>query len=141
MTTSNSKDGTPGAAPGRWMARAGWVLTALTTLALAASAIGKLTRATQVVEMMAGKFGFPPGALVPIGMLELACALLYANPRTSVLGAMLVTGYLGGAVATHVRAGDPFAAPIVLGVIAWGGLFLRDERIRALVPWRKPSSR
>jgi hypothetical protein len=72
-----------------------------------------------------------------IGVAELACALLCLIPRTSVLGAILVTGVLGGAVATHVRVEGAFAAPVVLGVIAWGGLFLRDERIRALLPLRK----
>jgi hypothetical protein len=94
-----------------------------------------------VVEMMGGKFGYPAGTLIVLGVVELACALLYVMPRTSVLGAILMTGYLGGAVATHVRVGDAFAAPLVLGVIAWGGLFLRDERIRALLPLRKPASR
>jgi hypothetical protein len=139
MTPSDASGST--APPGRWMAWTGWILTTLTGLALAASALGKLIRAPQVVEMMGAKFGYPAGALTTIGMLELACALLYANPRTSVLGAILVTGYLGGAVATHVRAGDAFAAPLFLGVIAWGGLFLRDGRIRALLPWRKPAPR
>jgi hypothetical protein len=123
--------------PGRWRVRGGWILTAMTALALAASAAGKLTRAPQVVEMMGAKFGYPAGTLAVIGVVELACALLYLIPRTSVLGAILVTGYLGGAVATHVRVDDAFAAPIVLGVLAWGGLFLRDERLRSLLPLRK----
>jgi hypothetical protein len=135
MSTSKTEKSIPAA--GRWLVRSGWVLTGLTFVALAASAAGKLTRATQVVEMMGGKFGYPAGTLVVIGLVELACALLYLIPRTSVLGAILVTGYLGGGVATHVRVEDAFAAPIVLGILAWGGLFLRDERLRALLPLRK----
>jgi hypothetical protein len=104
---------------------------------LVASASGKLVGAAAVKEMMGGKFGYPPGAIVVLGAVELVCALLFVIPRTSVLGAILVTGYLGGAVATHVRAGDAFVAPALLGVVAWGGLFLRDERLRALLPFRK----
>lgn len=86
---------------------------------------------------MGGKFGYPPGSIAVLGAVELASALLFVIPRTSVLGAILVTGYLGGAVATHVRAGDGFIAPLLLGVVAWGGLFLRDGRLRALLPFRK----
>lgn len=119
------------------MVRAGWVLTAVTIVALAASAAGKLARAPQVVEMMGGRFGYPAGTVAVLGAVELACSLLHLIPSTSVLGAILLTGYLGGAVATHVRVEDAFAAPIVLGVLAWGGLFLRDERLRALLPLRK----
>jgi hypothetical protein len=84
------------------------------------------------------RFGYPLGTLAPIGVAEVACALLYALPPTSVLGAVLVTGYLGGAVATHVRVLDPaFPAPVLLGVLAWLGLFLRDPRLRALLPLRR----
>jgi hypothetical protein len=122
--------------PARWMAVGGWILTALTAMALAASATGKLMGAAQVKEMMGGKFGYPPGSIGVLGAVELACAILFVFPRTSVLGAILVTGYLGGATATHVRAGDPFLAPVMLGVVAWGGLFLRDARLRALLPFR-----
>jgi hypothetical protein len=74
---------------------------------------------------------------VPLGAIEICCALLYAIPRTAVLGAVLLTGYLGGAIATHVRVGDPsFVTPLVLGMIAWAGLYLRDPRLRALLPLR-----
>jgi hypothetical protein len=137
MSANKAETSIPVPAPGRWLVRGGWVLTAVTFVALAVSAAGKLTRAPQVVEMMGAKFGYPAGTLAVVGVVELACALLYLIPRTSVLGAILVTGYLGGAVATHVRVEDAFAAPIVLGVLAWGGLFLRDERLRALLPMRK----
>jgi uncharacterized membrane protein YphA (DoxX/SURF4 family) len=69
-----------------------------------------------------------------LGVLELVCTVLYAIPRTSVLGAILLTAYLGGATATHVRVGDPFVSNIIVGVVLWGGLFLRNPRLRALLP-------
>lgn len=73
-----------------------------------------------------------------IGLLELACAVFYAIPRTAVLGAVLLTGYLGGAIATHVRIGDPASVgPLILALIAWGGLYLREQRLRALLPIRR----
>jgi uncharacterized membrane protein YphA (DoxX/SURF4 family) len=82
-------------------------------------------------------FGYPIETLVPIGITEVTCALLLAIPRTSVLGAVLVTGYLGGAVATHVRMSQAsFIAPAILGAVAWLGLYLRDPRLRALLPLR-----
>src|ERR1700691_585355 len=81
-------------------------------------------------------YGYPYGAFSKIIMTELLCALIYANPRTSVLGAILLTGYLGGATATHVHAGEPFFLPIIVGIVIWLGLFLRDKRLRALVPLR-----
>jgi hypothetical protein len=82
-------------------------------------------------------FGYPIETLVPIGVTEIICALLLAIPRTSVLGAVLVTGYLGGAVATHVRMSQAsFIAPAILGAVAWLGLYLRDPRLRELLPLR-----
>jgi len=83
------------------------------------------------------QFGYPERFFLPICILELACAIAYAIPRTSVLGAILLTGCFGGATATHVRLGDPlFIVPVILGVMIWGGLFLRDDRVRALIPLR-----
>ena len=81
-------------------------------------------------------YGYPEGALVRITVVELACAFLYAIPRTSVLGAILLTGYLGGATATHLRVGEPFYLPIIVGIVIWLGLYLRDGRLRSLIPLR-----
>jgi hypothetical protein len=104
---------------------------------LAMSAVMKLMRTPQVLEGWA-KSGYPDASLLVIGLTELACAVLYVIPRTSVLGAILVTGYLGGATATHVRLGEAvFVAPVILGILAWAGLFLRDPRLRALLPLRR----
>jgi hypothetical protein len=122
-----------------WMTWTGRVLTALPALLLTMSAGMKLAGRPEVVEAFVGHFGFPAGALAPIGVVELACAALCVVPRSAVLGAVLATGYLGGAIVTHVRLGEGFAAPLLVGVLVWGGLFLRDGRVRALLPWRHPA--
>ncbi len=113
---------------------AGRILSAVPALLMLMSAVMKLMQLPPVIEGFVGKFGYPQSTVVPIGVVELLCVVLYAIPRTSVLGAILVTGYLGGAIATHVRVGDVFLPPLVLGVLAWAGLYLRDERLRRLIP-------
>jgi hypothetical protein len=95
----------------------------------------KLIKPAAVVEEFA-RLGYPESLILGIGLLELACTVAYAIPRTSIIGAILLTAYLGGATATHVRIGDPFFGPIVVGVLVWGGVFLRDDRLRALIPLR-----
>lgn len=115
---------------------AGKIVSGLVGLVLLFSAGAKLSQQKAVIDGFTGQFGYPAGAILPIGVVELTCLILYVIPRTSVLGAILVTGYLGGAVATHVRVGDVWVAPFVIGMLAWLGLFLRDARIRALIPLR-----
>jgi hypothetical protein len=119
-----------------WEVWGGRVASALPVLVLVMSASMKLAHQPMVVDTFVQKLGYPEGSLATIGILELACALIYVVPRTTVLGAVLLTAYLGGAVATHVRVGEPFFGPVVLGVLVWVGLYLRDPRIRALVPLR-----
>jgi hypothetical protein len=80
--------------------------------------------------------GLPDGVIAPIGALELVCVLLYVLPRTAVLGAILVTGLMGGAILAHLRVGEPFITPIVVGLLVWAGLVLRDTRLRVLLPVR-----
>jgi DoxX-like family len=122
---------------GRRTLWAGRIVSAIPVLMLLLSGAFKLAGGPQMERDWAS-FGYPLGALVPIGITEVACALLLALPRTSVLGAVLVSGYLGGAVATHVRVADSwFLAPAILGALAWLGLFLRDPRLRALLPLRR----
>ncbi len=111
-----------------------WGVSALPILAVAMSAMMKLSGSAQVVEPWTKECGYPLDLLFPIGVLEVVCLLIYIIPRTAVLGAILLTGYLGGAVATHVRVGDNFVLPAVLGVLVWLGLYLRDARLRALLP-------
>jgi hypothetical protein len=125
--------------PKGWMFWTGWVLTALPSLMLVFSGGMKLSRNPELLKNMVEKFGFPDGSVAPIGVVELLCVVLYLVPQTAVLGATLLTAYLGGAVATHVRAGDPIGEsimPIISGIVVWGGLFLRDQRVRALLPLR-----
>jgi hypothetical protein len=121
---------------GRWLVRAGWLLSALPVAILLFSGAMKLMRPPELVKSFSGQFGYPEGALLGIALAEVASALLYAFPRTAVLGAILVTGYMGGAMATHVRLGEPFVLQLGVGVLAWAGLWLRDERLRALLPIR-----
>ncbi len=114
---------------------AGCVVSALPVLLLVMSATMKLRNAPEVAEGME-KFGYPGGVAFALGIVELASVVLYVFPRTAVLGAILLTGYLGGATATHVRVSDPFFAPIVVGVLVWLGLLLRERRLWPLLPWR-----
>lgn len=113
---------------------AGRLMSALPVLMLLMSATMKFVKPANAVEGFE-HLGYDMGLATGLGIVELSCIALYLFPRTSYLGAILLTGYLGGATATHVRVGDPtFFMPIVLGVLVWGGLFLRDPRLRALIP-------
>jgi hypothetical protein len=115
----------------------GRVIGALPVLMLAFSAFMKFLMPPDAVKGFS-QLGWPQHLALPLGILELSCAIIYMIPRTSVLGAILVTGYLGGAIATHVRVGENanIIAPAVLGMLAWLGLYLRDRRLRALIPLR-----
>ena len=112
---------------------AGWILTVLPALMLIMSGVMKLLGPEPLATEFA-RLGYPLSSALPIGIIELVCTALYLIPRTSVLGAILLTGYLGGATATHVRIGDPWFGPVIMGVVLWLGLFLRDARLRALIP-------
>jgi len=118
---------------------AGRVISTLIVLFLTFDGVIKLIPLAIVPETMA-QLGYPSDLARILGVLTLACTALYAIPRSSMLGAILLTAYLGGAVATHVRVGSPLFTHtlfgVYLGVLAWGGLFLRDERLRALIPMR-----
>jgi hypothetical protein len=114
----------------------GWVVSALPVLLLLFSGVMKLMKPANVVAGFVN-LGYPESLSVAIGVAELTSVALYVIPRTSVLGAILLTGYLGGATASHVRIGEPFTMAIVMGVLVWGGLYLRDERLRALLPLRR----
>lgn len=115
------------------------IMSALPAVFLLFSGVTKLLRPAPVLESFI-QLGYPASLALTIGILEVACVVVYLIPRTSVLGAILLTGYLGGAIATHVRVGsDLFSLvlPILIGALIWGSLFLRDERLRALIPLRK----
>lgn len=118
---------------------AGYIVSALPVLFLLIDAMGKFIKPEAVITGTL-ELGYSESVIVPLGVVLLVCTLLYVLPRTSVLGAILLTGYLGGAVATHVRLANPLLThqlfPVYLGVLLWLGLYLRDSRLRALVPFR-----
>ena len=125
----------------RWMLRTGWILSSLAVLQLLASAWFRATHHDLAVAEIVTSYGYPESAIVFIVIAECVLVALYLFPRTSVLAAILMTGYLGGAVAAHLRIADTARAsiPLVVGILAWGGLYLRDSRIRQLVPFRRPA--
>lgn len=118
----------------------GWTLSGLPAAFLLMGAGMNLSKQPKAVEG-AMQLGYPESAILPMGAALLVSTLLYLIPRTSVLGAILLTGYLGGAVATHVRISDPLLSktllPVYFGILLWGGLFLREKRLRALIPFRR----
>ena len=116
---------------------AGRIISALPALLLLFSGTMKLLKVPAVMEGMV-HYGYPEHLILCIGVLEVGYTIVYLIPRTAVLGAILMTGYLGGATATSVRLGDPsFIGPVLAGVFVWAGLYLRDERLSALIPLRR----
>ncbi len=119
---------------------AGYVISGLVVLFLLFDAGIKLVELDIVKQTMA-ELGYPSDVVFGLGVLTLVCTLLYVVPQTSVLGAILLTGYLGGAIATHLRVGSPVFSHLLfggyLGLMIWGGLFLRDPKLRALIPFRR----
>ncbi|HKX26786.1 MAG TPA: DoxX family protein [Blastocatellia bacterium] len=117
---------------------AGRIVSALPALFLIVDSVMKLLKLPVVVETTV-KLGYPESVIVGLGIVLLVSTILYLVPQTAVLGAILLTGYLGGACATHVRVEAPWFPilfPVVVGVLLWGGLYLRDDRVRALIPLR-----
>lgn len=129
-------DSAAAAQPPRAVRWAGWLVSALPVLMLLMSATMKFAQPAGMQEQL-GKLGWSQEKMPVLGVVELVSTLLYVVPQTSVLGAILLTGYLGGATATHVRVGDPFLVPVLLGVLVWVGLLLREPRLWPLVPWRR----
>jgi hypothetical protein len=119
----------------KYMLWVSYIMSTLPVLMLLFSGIMKLIKPPSVMEGFA-HLGYDESVALGLGVVELLATLLYIIPRTSVLGAILLTGYLGGATATHLRIGEPFHMAILLGVFVWGGLYLRDARLRLLIPLR-----
>jgi hypothetical protein len=116
----------------KWTGR---VISILVSLLFLMSAGMKLRGGAEVLQGMA-HLGLPESLIMPLAVLELSCVIIYLIPATSVLGAILLTGYLGGAICTHWRVGDPFYMQIAFGVLVWLGLYLREPRLKALIPVR-----
>jgi hypothetical protein len=133
-------DATTWTRPSRAALWTGRILTGLSVAFMLFDATVKVLELPMAVEGTT-QLGYPASILLGLGIVQLACLLLYVVPRTAVLGAVLWTGYLGGAVATHVRVGSPIFShmlfPIYVAAMIWGGLWLRDLRLRALIPVRK----
>jgi hypothetical protein len=121
---------------GKAARRTGRILTGLVVLFLAWDGVMKRVQPEVVVKGTVD-LGYPPDVILPLGLILLACVILYAIPRTAVLGAILLTGYLGGAVATNLRVGNPLFLyvlfPVYVGALAWLGLYLRDARLRRVL--------
>jgi DoxX-like family len=123
----------------KWMSWTGRVLSALPILFIILGATYAFTHPEEVQKGFT-KYGFPEGFMNKVLIIEVICLLLYIIPQTAVLGAILLTGYLGGAVITHARVGEPnWILAVILGVVFWLGLWFRDPRVRALAPIRRLS--
>ncbi|HSE04266.1 MAG TPA: DoxX family protein [Methylomirabilota bacterium] len=117
-----------------WVGRGiSWVLSLLFLF----SGGMKLVGGPEVTQGMA-QLGLPASMMLPLGILEIACTVVYLIPATSVLGAILLAGYMGGAICTHWRVGDPFFLQIVIAMLVWVGVYLREPRLKALIPLRRP---
>ena len=117
-----------------WVGR---VLSGLASLAFLMSAAMKLRPGPELMQGMV-HLGLRESMIMPLAILELSCVVIYLVPATSVLGAILLAGYVGGAICTHWRVGDPVIVPIALGLFVWLGLYLREDRLKGLIPLRKP---
>lgn len=120
-----------------WVGR---VLSFFGALPFVPSAAMKLVRHPEVIKGMA-HLQLPESMTMPLGILELSCVVVYAVPQTAVLGAILLSGYIGGAMLTHLRIGEPVWMHVVLGLLVWLGLYLREPRLRDLLPLRKGHER
>ena len=114
----------------------GWVLSALASLLFVVSALMKFKGGPELDQGMT-HLGLNASMVLPLAILELTCLAIYLIPPTAVLGAILLAGYLGGTIVTHWRVGDPFIVNIVLGIVVWLGIYLREPRLRDLIPLRK----
>lgn len=125
-----------------WALWTGRVISVLPVLILLMSARWKLTHAPFYVAEW-GRIGYAPSALTGIALLQLTCVVLYLIPRTAVLGVVLLTGYLGGAIASYTRLGEPYPVlvPLSTALLAWAGVYLREERLRSLLPFRRNAAR
>jgi hypothetical protein len=123
-----------------WMRWTGWGMSGLMIAFMLFDCLSKIALEDHVVDSTM-RIGYPLDVIRPLGIVALLCTILYAVPRTAVLGAILLTGYLGGAIASKVRIDDPLFSSTLFGVyfglLIWGGLYFRDERLRTLIPLRR----
>ena len=117
-----------------WIGR---VISVLSCLLFIMSAVMKLMGSPEVMKGFA-HLGIPASMMMPLAILEISCVVIYLIPATSVLGAILLTGFIGGTICTHWRVGDPFYMQIAVGILIWLGLYLREDRLKPLIPLRRP---
>jgi uncharacterized membrane protein YphA (DoxX/SURF4 family) len=115
-----------------WIGRAVSILVSLVFLM---SGVMKLKGGAEVTQGMA-HLGLPASLILPLAIVEISCAVIYLIPKTSVIGAILLTGFIGGTICAHLRVGDPFYVQIVIGIVIWAGLYLREDRLKGLIPLR-----
>jgi len=120
-----------------WVGR---VISVLVSILFVMSAFMKLMGGAEGMQGMA-HLGLPESLIIPLAILEISCVVIYAIPATAVVGAILLTGYIGGAILTHLRVGDPFFMQIAIGIFIWLGLYLRENRLKELVPLRRNHTR
>ena len=122
---------------------AGRILSGIVILFMVMDGVMHMTKIAPVVDAF-GRLGWPIGLAIPLAIVELVCVAVYVYPRTSILGAILLTGYLGGAVATHLRVGSSLFGetlfPVYVGILTWGGLYGSEARLRALIPFSKSTA-
>ena len=116
-----------------WVGR---VISILVSLLFAMSALMKMRGGAEVMQGMT-HLGLPESLIMPLAILEISCVVIYLIPATAVVGAILLTGYIGGAICTHLRVGDPFFIQIAIGIFIWLGLYLREDRLKELIPLRR----
>jgi uncharacterized membrane protein YphA (DoxX/SURF4 family) len=115
-----------------WIGR---VVSTLTSLVFLMSGVMKLKGGAEVMQGM-GHLGLPATLILPLAIVEITCVVIYLIPKTSILGAILLTGFIGGAICAHLRVGDPYFVQIVIGMLIWLGLYLREDRLKGLIPLR-----
>ena len=134
--STESKTIEPTASSPKWMVITGWALTLLPAALLIMSGTMKLMGGPELEKGME-QTGIPLSVAKPLGIVEIVSAMIYLVPQTAVLGAILLTGYMGGAIATHVRLEESFIVQTIIGVVVWLGIYLRDARLRQLIPLRR----
>lgn len=115
-----------------WIGR---VVSILTSLVFLMSGVMKLKGGAEVMQGM-DHLGLPASLILPLAIIEISCVVIYLIPKTSILGAILLTGFIGGAICAHLRVGDPFYVQIIIGMLIWLGLYLREDRLKGLIPLR-----
>lgn len=140
MSAGKDSRTTPSNQP-KWLTITGWVLTVLTALLFMMSAGFKFAvplkiNGYEAIEEGIKKQGFDVQTMTIIGFVEVACALIYLFPKTSILGAILLAGYLGGAIVVHLIAKELIVAQVIIGLLVWLGIFLREPRLRSILFWR-----